>query len=104
MSYRIAIKNNSTGEVRVYESDDEWRGENDPEMLQMGISESPSAFWWTEGNGGCDCNRELHFEYANAPRERHAEIHAEKRDSLKCGDDRFAIEYVELPDGKRFTL
>jgi hypothetical protein len=21
-----------------------------------------SVFWWTEGNGSCDCNRAIHFE------------------------------------------
>lgn len=38
-------------------------------------------FWWEEGNGSCDCNRELFF--------------LGDREDLECGDDRFEITHFE---------
>jgi hypothetical protein len=51
MTYSVAIRKNETGEVRICEMEVPW-GET-------------SLFWWTEGNFGCDCNRELLFERAS---------------------------------------
>jgi hypothetical protein len=48
------IRNNSTGEVRLYKTD---------ELLEDG-SPHPNTFIWEEGNYSCDCNRALFFGYA----------------------------------------
>jgi hypothetical protein len=48
--YKVKIRNNKTGEVRVYEDECEWH-EN-------------SVWFWTKGNFGCDCNRHLLFHRA----------------------------------------
>ena len=54
-----------------YEIDDvwawEWVDEDTPEGME---------FWWTEGNGGCDCNRSLYISksYPDFP-------------ELDCGDE-----------------
>lgn len=48
----------ATGEVRVYEIA---RGADSPDT---------ALFWWTEGNGSCDCNRRDFFADAGGePRE-----------------------------------
>lgn len=82
MTYRVAIRKNETGEVRFYQDPSEWT-ESD-------------YFYWTDGNAGCDCNRELFFERAAGN-----EINL---DAVKCSDDRFSCLYAELPDGRRIEL
>jgi len=52
MSYKVVIRRNSDGQKRVYISNLEW---------------DDSTFWWTEGNGGCDCNRKRFFERVADP-------------------------------------
>lgn len=49
----IYIRDTTTGEIRL----SQWQ------------YEPPAAFefWWTEGNGGCDCNRGLAFGAADVP-------------------------------------
>lgn len=53
----VTIRRGSDGVARV--SDENW-------TLQENIDEpgAPLLFWWTEGNGGCDCNRRLFFARA----------------------------------------
>ena len=46
----VDIRKNATGEVRRVKEPKLWRGDAD----------TPD-FWWTDGNAGCDCNRELFF-------------------------------------------
>lgn len=72
---KIAITKVEMGETRVYD---------DPTF---------SEFWWEEGNGGCDCNRELCFEYAGSPEEDESQIFLRIGDTLQCGDGRFTIEF-----------
>lgn len=49
MRYSVEITNVATGETRAVPDFDEWEDE--------------FTLWlWTEGNFGCDCNRELFFE------------------------------------------
>lgn len=101
MSYKIAIRRVADSVVRVYHSDLEWREEPDAHMKRLGMEQSPDEYWWTEGNGGCDCNRALFFEYAGSdrePAERCAEL------DPPCGEGAYAIDYVELPSGKRIKL
>lgn len=49
-----------------------------------------TEFWWTDGNGACDCNRETAF--AN-----HDGIKAEQNANTGCSDGRFVIvEWVKI--------
>jgi len=77
MKYSVAIKENSSGIVRLCPIGTEW--------------DDWSESWWTEGNMGCDCNRYLCFERAggNDP------------DVLvgECGHTRFKVLYAVLEDG-----
>lgn len=103
MGYKIAIRKVATGETRVWQSEHDWRETPGPEYLGL-MEESPDAYWWTEGNGGCDCNRFLHFEYAGQPERPAWEICAELWDKAHCGDGGFTIEYVELAHGRRIRI
>lgn len=83
MSYTVTIRKNATGETRVYDcSDLEWR--------------EHSLFWWTDGNFGCDCNRELSFERAGGS---DPDI-----DAVKCGDGAFTVLHADFPDGSRIII
>lgn len=42
-----------------------------------------NEFWWTDGNFGCDCNREIAFETITGK--------AHHSYSGKCGDTRFDV-------------
>ncbi len=82
MTYRVAIRKVSSGETRVHVDPGEWDEERSP--------------WsWVHGNFGCDCNRQLLFGRA------HGE---EDPDETVCGETEYAIDYVELPDGRRITV
>ena len=65
-----------------------------------------SVWWWTEGNGGCDCNRAILFpeideEMDAKMRSDHPEI--ESHYSYCYGEKRFLIINVDLmPEG--YTL
>lgn len=87
--FKVAIKNNATSEVRVHEDEGDWV-KDDPET---GFG---SSFYWTEGNCGCDCNRERLWLYAGNEEDPPHEI--------QCSEGRFSIEYVELPNGERIQL
>jgi hypothetical protein len=45
MGYKVRLKNNETGEIRT------------TKCYDFDYSE----YWWTDGNFGCDCNREWGF-------------------------------------------
>ena len=87
MGYKVAIRKNETGEVRVYDvgySDwDTPDGHND-------------LFWWTEGNFGCDCNRFASWMRAGGedPGE----------EDWPCGNMRYTVLYADLPDGRRIEI
>lgn len=80
MPYRIAIRDNATGEVREHELNVPW-GEG-------------SVWWLTEGNFGCDCNRRLSFIRALG-----REPTEDEWDNAGCGDTAFSILHAKLPDG-----
>jgi len=50
----------------------------------------PDDFWWTEGNGACDCNRGDFFERAGGN---------EDADE-PCGDSRYLVMRFLLSDGR----
>lgn len=57
-----------------------------------------SVYWWTEGNGACDCNRAIHFEGAYealdaAVHKAHPELH--EGASLCFGCKRFIAIDIE---------
>jgi hypothetical protein len=74
--YKVRIKNNQTGEIRESDQDLDW-GEG-------------SLFWWTDGNFGCDCNREWVFQRAgNEP----------ISDDPECGNSRYTVIDAVLDSG-----
>lgn len=78
MSYKVEIRNNETGEIRIKEMNLEWS--------------DGSLFWWTEGNFGCDCNREMQFGTDK------------EFDDIECGETRFSVLKVILPDGTEYQI
>lgn len=61
MSIVVDILNTATGETRTLLEKGAWVETRIPGDVDQadGI-----VFWWTEGNGGCDCNRGSAFERA----------------------------------------
>lgn len=68
--YRVRLKRTSDGETHLTDWD-------------------ATEFWWSDGNGACDCNRETAFAY-------HDGIVAEDNEDTECSHDRFVIvEWVK---------
>ena len=80
MKYSVPIRNNDTGETRVYQSDEEW--------------DEGTVYQWSEGNYGCDCNRALLFERAISS----DETAAWEQD---CGDSMFSVDYIDVGGRKQ---
>lgn len=78
MTYIVCIVNNLTKEQRVKAVDLEWN--------------ESSYFWWTEGNFGCDCNRQLVWDDWKTDFK-----------LLVCGESKFSIPWVEV-EGKRIVI
>lgn len=78
--YKVAIRNEETGEIRVCEMAGEWVGDD----------YGPSEYWWTEGNFSCDCNRGLVYDSNGS--------------DSKCGTEKYTALYAELPDGTKIPL
>lgn len=74
--YVVGIRHNDTGEVRFC-----------PQQLPWDDS---SLFWWSLGNFGCDCNRELEFQRQTDP-----DFDAD----TECGNVRFSLVGIWFPDG-----
>lgn len=75
------IKNNETGEVREYETN---------QVLKL-ESEYPEIFNWQEGNYSCDCNRRLFFSYA---------IDEEVEFEGDCSEGKFSVNLKNKKDSK----
>lgn len=83
MSYIVAIRKNDTGEIHLY--NDLFEYDNEDCMIWQ----------YTEGNFGCDCNRELFWYRADG---------IETIDNKHtCTDDRYSIVYIERSDGTQIT-
>lgn len=65
MSLRVEIRRNADGMIRTHSMDIDF-----------------SLFWWSEGNGCCDCNRAMWFSDAGDDKDREAD---------DCGHDRFDV-------------
>ena len=76
MSYKVAIRKNETGEIRMYHANEEWH--------------SASHFMWVDGNYACDCNRALFFNGEDG--------------DYPCGETLFTALYAEMGDGKKIKL
>jgi len=74
--YIVGIRKNETGEVRFCPLQVEWN--------------ESSEFWWSTGNMGCDCNRELYF------RRQTEDVHV---NDVECSDGRFTVVGIWWPDG-----
>jgi hypothetical protein len=73
--YEVEIRRNSDGVVR---------------RCPMELWHSSSLFWWTDGNGACDCNRALDFARAGG----------ESDDfDPPCGNEAFSVLRAYFPDG-----
>lgn len=80
-SYDVEIRRVADGLVRRYHMDHPWH--------------SSSMFWWTEGNGGCDCNRMMDFQRAGG-----------EDDTLPhpCGDTAYQVIRAIFPDGTTLQI
>ena len=80
--YGIKIRNNETKEEIFSKQETEWH--------------EYSLYYWTDGNGGCDCNRFLEFERAknNNP----------NLEDAICGHGKYTILYAEFRNGKRILI
>lgn len=83
MRYVAHIRNNETGETRVYRTELEW--------------DHGTVFWWTYGNFGCDCNRHLSFERA-------AGIEPDLNAEHSCGHTKYTVTKVVLDDGTEIPI
>lgn len=85
MRYAVEIRRNADGVVRSVNEEcgdgaDEW---DRPHWCSR-------EFWWSEGNGGCDCNRALFF----------ARAAGEPEDWERgCGDTEYSVR-MTLEDGR----
>lgn len=81
MSYKVAVRKNSTGEIRFY-----------PWDYDTGIKElsdiDGQIFYWTDGNMGCGCNLAQLFD----------------GDTDECSDDIYTNLSIEYEDGRRIDL
>lgn len=80
MPYTVRIRRNFDNLIRTRTMDLDWSDDNDS-----------SLFWWTEGNFGCDCNREWEFQRAAGEQE---------SDDPECSEHRYSVLDAALPDGR----
>jgi hypothetical protein len=86
MKYTVILRNNATGEERRYADGFEWD------------DEGHFTFMWTDGNYGCDCNRELFFKRAGG------EQGKVDLDDERCGSERYAALRAEREDGTTIAI
>jgi len=79
MAYTVRIRNNQTGEIR----------QSRPYDFEF------SHFWWTDGNFGCDCNRQLEFWRAG---------NEDETGDAPCGEGRFTVIEAVLEDGSTIQI
>lgn len=90
MKYSVLIRDNATGEERMYPGDVDW----DPD--------GSTVFYWTEGNAACDCNRYLSFLRAGGPGPAN-DPHWNRADR-ECGRSAYSVPYALLEDGTKIEL
>ena len=82
MSYQVSITKLDTGETRISTQNLDWG--------------DYSAWWWTEGNMGCDCNRSWEFSRAKKGED--------LEEDPPCSYGRYFCKEAILPDGTRIVL
>lgn len=70
------IRDNATGEIRIYHSQEPFWDEH----LWKGWNQ----FWWEEGNGSCDCNRTSMFRWA-------VNVVEPEDEELSCTDGHYSV-------------
>jgi len=83
--YHVTIRDNATGEVHRRFVPFAW--------------DEASAYWWTDGNMGCDCNLEAEFIRAGG-----GHVDQNRLSTFACGGDRFTPLWAILPDGTSIAL
>lgn len=82
VKYKIAIRKNDTGEIKVRDIDSNW--------------DETSFYWLTEGNFGCDCNRAWLF---------HKDGHrVTETANYYCSMGGYTILHAELEDGTNIKI
>jgi hypothetical protein len=81
--YYVVIRRESDGVVRKVRQDE-------PFWDDATVSGQDSAFYWTDGNGACDCSMAISF--ADAGGEARPEY-------TPCGESAYTLIGFELPDG-----
>lgn len=82
----LEILNTATGETRTIPEDHVW---SQPRVAGDDDQAHGVEYWWTEGNGSCDCNRELEFMRAGGldPETDETECHAENAYLIRLAID-----------------
>lgn len=75
MKIDFHIKDEQTGETRIYKDDYEY----DAEWTAEGTN--ATLFIWEEGNYACDCNRRLFF----------GRVNCEELTDTPCGEARYSV-------------
>lgn len=79
---RVTITDTTTGESRTFDDTGTWGNEYGDTGFQDYI--------WSEGNYGCDCNREIFFR----------RVKDEDDSQRKCGEGRFTLRIVDPATGE----
>ena len=82
--YEVHIRNNETGEVRIYRS-----------VTVLGPWDSFDLYDWESGNHSCDCNRGACFNRVANP---------EDWDFDECGETKYDVLSIVLEDGTVFPF
>jgi len=87
VTYSFHVRDNRTGEVRLYEMGCEWFDH--------------TVWFLTEGNFGCDCNRGESFARAGGISEEALDAMSDDdNDPFPCGHERYSIIDAVLSDGR----
>jgi len=80
---RVQIRRVADGLTRTYEDNIGFTGDTRNEAREY------ANYWWTDGNGGCDCNRAMVFNRAAD----------EPEDDIPCSDNLFRVKVVDADSG-----
>lgn len=80
---RVQIRRVADGLTRTHEDNVGFSGET------RGEAGDHANYWWTDGNGGCDCNRSMIFNRAAG----------EPEGDIPCSDDLFQVKVVDADSG-----
>lgn len=85
MNYSVEIIKVDAGEARICDG---------------GAWGDHTRFWWTQGNGRCDCNRDLFWNRAAVP-----DYDADDDDpAAACGHTRYRVTRAILDNGSEIAI